>query len=178
MREELKSKKGCLEKAKYSLIFYKYDFSIIYFYLKWKRYWQLAVCLRGQEMIKRKNFLSKPEHLLVVISSSAIWLFLSLYNQPFTYHWPDSQHRKAPLEVSCTSLSFRAGLAGKASAPASASHQNMRFPPACCSVLAFGRRIFSSPVCFHLLLSTPGNTAFFFFLMFILKPILMKQLAS
>lgn len=76
-------------------------------------------------MIKRKNFLSKPEHLLMVLSSSAVWLFLSLSSQPLTYHGPDSQHRKAPLEASCPSCSLRAGLAGRASAPASASCWNM-----------------------------------------------------
>lgn len=124
---------------------------------------QFGACFGGQEMIKRKNWLSKPEHLQVVIIAFAVWLFLSLHSQPVTYHWPDSQQRKAPLEASCLSISFRAGLAGRASAPASASYQTwpLRLPPACCSVLGFSRWIFSSPVCFHLLLSTPGNIAFF-----------------
>lgn len=143
-------------------------------------YSQFSACFGGQEMIKRKNWLSKPEHLWVVIITSAVWLFLSLYSQPATYHWPDSQHRKAPLEVSCLSISFRAGLAGRASAPASASYQTwpLRLPPACFSVLGFSRWILSSPVCFYLLLSMLGNTTFLFFLVFILKPILMNQLAS
>lgn len=124
-------------------------------------YSQFCACCGGQEMIKRKNLLSKPEHLWVVIITSAVWPFL--YSQPVMYHWPDSQHRKAPLEVSCLSVSFRAGLAGRASAPASASYQTwpLRLPPACWSVLGFSRWIFSSSVCFHLLLSTLGNTAFF-----------------
>lgn len=130
-------------------------------------YSQFSACFGGQEMIKRKNLLSKPEHLGVVIITSAVWLFLSLYSQPVTYHWPDSQRRKAPLEASCLSISFRTALAGRA--PASASYHSW-LPPACCSVLGFSRWIFSSSVCLHLLLSTLGNSAFFSSLCLFLNP--------
>lgn len=112
---------------------------------------------KGEELPEQARALTGSYQLICV------WLFLSIYSQPLTYHGPDSQHRKAPLKASCPSCSFRAVLAEESQSQPLQSIKTwpLRFPPACCSVLGFGRWIFSSRVCFHLLLSTPGNIAYF-----------------
>lgn len=68
------------------------------------------------------------------------------------------------------SFPFIAGWIGWKSLSPSFCKPSKRDHWGCCSVLGFGRRIFSSPVCFHLLLSALGITALFPFSCLLLNP--------
>lgn len=143
-------------------------------------YSQFSACFGGREIIKRKNLHSKPEHLRVVIITSAVWLFLCLYSQPES---PESLtwfiRESSPWGF--LFLHFIQGWIGRKSLSPSLCKPSKLAAGAATSLLfclglqqmeLFKSCVFSSA---SLML---GNTAFFYCLVFILKPILMNQLSS